>query len=165
MLLLWARESAGEGGKGWDKVGEWSQQWHDDCNNTIIMLSSSPHCCCRCGLCWGVWERARTQKRARAGARQGRADETDVPNARETARVSSSKQVCKRMQTCCLRVCVHSEACGGVGGWPRTHTTQWGHKGSEDVSECMHGSVHMHTDSLSACVHALAGMWRQGEGE
>jgi len=89
-----------------------------------------------------VWERARTWERARAGARQGRAGETDVPNARKTARVSSSEQVH-----------MHSEACGRVGGWPRAHMTQWGHEGSEGESERMHGSMHMHADSLSVCVH------------
>jgi len=164
-LLLWAQESAGEGGKGWDKVGKWSQRWHDNCNNTIVMLSSSPHCCHRCGPCWGVRERARTWERARARVRQGRAGETDMPNVREMARVSSSEQVCKRTQTCCLCMCVHSEACGGVGGWPRARMTQWGHEGSEGESERMHGSVHMHANSLSACVHTLAGMWRPGESE
>jgi len=90
----------------------------------------------------------------------GRAGEMDVPNMRETARVSLSEQVCKRTQTCCLCMCVHSEACGGVSGWPRACMTQWGHKGNEGESECMHGSVHTHADSLSACVHMLAGMWR-----
>ena len=99
-----------------------------------------------------MWERARTRERARARVRQGRAGEMDVPNVRKTARVSSSK-----------RVRVHSEACGWVGGWPRAHTTQWGHEGSEGESEHMHGSMHTHTDSLSACVHTLAGMWRRGE--
>ena len=101
-----------------------------------------------------MWERARTQERARAGVRQGRAGEMDVPNARKTAWVSSSEQV--RM---------HSKACGGVGGWLRARMTQWGREGSEGESECMHGSMHMHTDLLSACIHTLAGMWRQGEAE
>ena len=110
-------------------------------------------------------ERAGTRERARAGARQDRVGETDMPNAREMARVSSSEQVRKRMQTHCLHVCVHSKACGGMGGWPRARMTQWGHEGSEGESECMHGSVHTHADSLSACVHTLVGMWRQGEGE
>jgi len=96
-----------------------------------------------------VWERAGTWERARAWARQGRVGETDVPNARKMARVSSSKQVC-----------VHSEACGGVGGCLRARTTQWGHEGSEGESERMHGSIHIHADSLSVCVHALVGMWR-----
>jgi len=42
--------SVKESGRGWEEgkgQGEWSWQWHDDCDDTIVTLSSSPHCCCR----------------------------------------------------------------------------------------------------------------------
>jgi len=71
-----------------------------------------------------------------------------VPNMREMARVRG-------------QVSTHK----GKGGWLRACTTREGHEGGEGRCGCMHGSAHMHTGSLSVCVHVLACMWRRGKGE